>query len=109
MSRDLCMSFQNATGRMRALRLEPWARDFIMRQDEKVELTFRAEPGGLNFRVVEAGDTLLIYTEGCDQVWVIQGGITQELLPAYAAAITPAPATPRGGLAMWDRDIDGPP
>jgi hypothetical protein len=107
MSHDLSLCFQNATGRLRTLRLEPWARHFILTPDEKVEVIARAKPGGPSLRVVEASDATLIYTTGCDRVWVIQEGISHELLPVYAVAAVSVRSARRDENPLWDRDLDG--
>ena len=106
MSQHLTITVQNATARLRTLRLEPWARHFIMTPDEKVEVIVPEGPGRPSFRLVEADNTTLLYTSGCDRLWIIQDGITQEILPVYAGATTPARAKPWGDDPMWDRDMD---
>ena len=106
MSCDLNLSFQNATGRLRTLRLEPWARHFIMEPGEKIEVVARSGPAGPNLRVVEASDSLLVYTEGCDRIRVIQAGIAHDLQSAYEVTAAPLRLTYRDGHPMWDRDLD---
>src|SRR5437773_1841049 len=106
MSHDLSMCFQNATGRLRILRLEPWARHFLMTPDETVEVIVPAGPGMPSLRVVEASDTSLVYTKGCDRVWVVQDGITHELLPVFAVAAVPVRPAHWDDDLIWDRDLD---
>jgi hypothetical protein len=106
MDAGLKLCLQNATGRLRTVRLEPWARHFLLTPDEKLEITAGAGSGPPRLRVVEAGETTLIYTEECDQVRVIQDGITHDLLPVYDAAPPAARPEPRSDDPMWDRDLD---
>jgi hypothetical protein len=63
MRRNLMLFFQNATVRLRTIRLEPWARHFLLGPDEKLEIIARPTGGNASFRMVEAIDTTLIYTE----------------------------------------------
>lgn len=106
MSCNLRLSFQNTTGRLRTIRLEPWARHFLLGPDEKLKIIARATDDNAVFRMVEASDTTLIYTEECDRLCVIQDGMTHELLPVYAIEAVPVGSAPMALDPMFDRDLD---
>jgi hypothetical protein len=106
MDTDLRLCIQNATGRLRTVRLEPWARHFLLTPDEKLDIAAGAGPGPPSLRVVEAGETTLIYTEGCNRVRVTQGGSTHDLRPVDEAVPPAARPVPRSDDPMWDRDLD---
>ena len=80
MSCSQSLGFHNATVRLRTIRIEPWARHFLLGPDEKLAIIARATGRHSSFRIVEANDTTLIYTEGCDDVCVLQDGTTHHLL-----------------------------
>ena len=106
MSRLVTISVQNATGRLRTLRLEPWARHFVLTPDEKVDVVVQAGPETPGLRVVEATDSTLVYASDVDRAWVVQDGIRHELLPVYESpAPPPRRARPRED-PMWDPDVD---
>ncbi|WP_406698043.1 hypothetical protein V5E97_04235 [Singulisphaera sp. Ch08] len=107
MSRDLTMCFRNATGKLRTIRLEPWDRHFLLAPNEKVEIVASGNSEFPSIRVVEASDTTLIFTEGCEEVRVTQDGTTQTLLPLFEAGVLPVRPARRDGDLMWDRDLDG--
>src|SRR4051812_42473996 len=94
MSRNLRMSVHNATGRPRAVRLEPWGREFPLDLDERLEVIARTGVAP-SLRVFEANETTLIYTEGCDTICVVQDGILHVLEPTPEEIPTPSP--PVGG------------
>jgi hypothetical protein len=56
--------------------------------------------------VVEAGESTLFYTSGSLRAWVVQGGITHELLPVHETAAPPTRGTHREDNPMWDPDVD---
>jgi hypothetical protein len=103
---NLTLFFQNATGRLRTIRLEPWARHFLLGPDEKLEII--ASPTGKNasFRMVEAIDTTLIYTENCDKVRVNQDDTIHDLLPVHEIEVEPIRSTHRTDNPMFDPYID---
>ena len=116
MSYQQRISLQNSTGRLRYVRLEPWTRELLLAPDEKLELiAFGAQPTAL--RVVEASDTTVIFTEGCDRVRVVLDGVAYDhehpdrvrigVVPTRARDSTPdRPVRPRPE-PMWDRELDG--
>jgi hypothetical protein len=104
MSCNLSLCFQNTTERLRTIRLEPWARHFLLGPDEKLEIMARATFADARFRMVEAIDTTLIYTEGCDKVRVIQDDTTHDLLPVYR--VETVRSTHMTDNPMFDRDLD---
>ena len=106
MSCNLSLRFQNTTLRLRTIRLEPWARHFLLGPDEKLEIIARAVGENASFRMVEAIDTTLIYTERCDKVRVIQDDITHDLLPVYEIEAEPVRSTHITDNPMFDRYID---
>jgi hypothetical protein len=106
MSGDIEVCFQNATGRLRTVRLEPWARHFLVEPDEKLEMVARGSAETPSLRVIEAGDSTLIYTERCDRVCVTQGGVVHELVPVYGPTDSLAQPSRRDDHPMWDRDLD---
>ena len=106
MNCNLRLLFQNTTGRLRRIRLEPWARHFLLGADEKLAIVVHAADEHPNFRMVEASDTTLVYTEGCDRVDVIQDDVIHELLPVYDIEAMPARSTPMADNPMFDRDLD---
>ena len=106
MSCNLRLCFQNTTARLRTLRLEPWARHFLLGPDEKLEIIAITAGETANFRMVEAMDTTLIYTEGCDKVRVIQDDTTHDLLPVYDFEVEPVRSTGTTDNPMFDPDLD---
>ena len=56
--------------------------------------------------MVEAIDTTLLYTEGCDRVRVIQGDTTHDLLPVYEVDAVPVSSAHMTDNPMFDRDLD---
>ncbi len=104
MSRNLRMSFHNATGRPRIVRLEPWGHEFSLDPDGSLEVIARTGTSP-SLRVVEASETTLVYTEGCDTICVVQGGVLRLLEPSGPDPTPIAP--PREPDPMWDRDLDG--
>ncbi|QDV32792.1 hypothetical protein [Tautonia plasticadhaerens] len=106
MSRCTSLSFQNATVSLRTLRLEPWARHVILSPGEKVEVVAEAGPEGPGFRVVEAADSTLLYTSGCERAWVIQDGVSLELQPTYDTLPLPARRPRAEDDPLWDPDLD---
>ena len=66
MSCNLRLCFHNTTARLRTIRIEPWARHFLLGPDEKLEIIARTIRENASFRIVEANDATLIYTERCD-------------------------------------------
>jgi hypothetical protein len=107
MSCNQMLGIHNATARLRTVRIEPWARHFLLGPDEKLEIIARATRRRSRFRIVEANDTTLIYTEGCDKVRVVQDGTTHDLLPVYAIDVETARSTRTTDNPMFDRYIDG--
>jgi hypothetical protein len=103
---NLKLCFQNTTGRLRTIRLEPWARHFLLGPDERLEIIARAIGENPRFRMVEANNSTLIYTEGSDQVRVIQDGTTHDLLPVYEIEAEPVWPTHRNDDPMFDMYID---
>ena len=106
MSCDLRLRLQNSTGRVRTIRLEPWARHFLLGPGEKLEIVATTVGDSPSFRMVEANETTLIYTEGPDRVSVFQDGITHELLPVYEVDAAPAPPNHINSHPMFDNYID---
>lgn len=106
MSCNLRLCFQNTTSRLRTIRLEPWARHFLLGPDEKLEIIARATGENPSFRMVEADNTTLIYTEGSDKVRVIQDGTNHELLPAHEIEAVPVRSTHMTDDLMFDRALD---
>jgi hypothetical protein len=106
MSCDQRLCFHNATARLRTIRIEPWARHYLLGPDEKLEIIARATERRSSFRIVEANDTTLIYTERCDNVRVVQDGISQDLLRDYEIDVEPVRPTLTSDNPMFDRDID---
>jgi hypothetical protein len=106
MSCDLSLSFQNTTGRLRTIRLEPWARHFLLGTDEKLEIIVRAAFENPSFRVVEANNTTLIYTDISDEVRVIQDGFAHDLSPVYEIEALPVRPNHLYDEPMFDPDID---
>jgi hypothetical protein len=101
MSCHLSLTIQNASGQVRTVRFEPWAREFTTVPDEKLEVIVTVESGTPSLRVVEAIATTLIYIEECDGVCVVQAGITIDL--AQAAPVRPSRDR---DSPMWDRELD---
>ena len=92
MSEPLSMSIHNATARSRIVMLEPWAREFLMDVNEKLEIVAWPGPGGVGLRVVETHHLTLVFVEGCFGVRVIKEGMTHNLeLEAAEAAPAPRP------------------
>jgi hypothetical protein len=106
MSCNLRLLFQNTTGRLRIIRLEPWARHFLLGPDEKLAIIARAADEHPSFRMVEATDTTLVYTEGCDRVHVIQDDMIHELFPVYEIEAAPVQSAHLAENPMFDRDLD---
>ena len=106
MSCNLRLCFQNTTVRLRTIRLEPWARHFLLGPDEKLEITARTVCDNASFRMVEAIDATLIYTEGCDKLRVIQDDTTHDLLPVYEMEVEPVRSTHITDNPMFDPDLD---
>jgi hypothetical protein len=106
MSCDLSLIFQNTTGRLRTIRLEPWARHFLLGADEKLEIIIRAAFENPSFRVVEANNATLIYTDVADEVRVIQDGFAQDLSPVYEIEAVPVRSTNLYDEPMFDADVD---
>lgn len=88
------------------IRLEPWARHFLLGPDEKLKIIASATADNAVFRMVEASDTTLIYTDECDRLCVIQDGMTHELLPVYAIETVPVRSAREADNPMFDRDLD---
>jgi hypothetical protein len=106
MSCDLRLCFHNATELLRTIRLEPWARQFLLGPDERLEIIARATDDNPSLRIVEANETTLIYTEGSDEVRVVQDGTTHDLLPVHEIEAVPVRTTPRIEDPMFDRYLD---
>jgi hypothetical protein len=106
MSCSQSLGFHNATVRLRTIRIEPWARHFLLGPDEKLAIIARATGRHSSFRIVEANDTTLIYTEGCDDVCVLQDGTTHHLLPVYEIDVEPSRSTHVNENPMFDSYID---
>ena len=106
MSCKLRLSFQNTTGRLRTIRLEPWARHFLLGPEERLEIIAIAIGENPSFRIVEANDTTLIYTEGSDKVRVVQDGTAHDLLPVYENEAAPVRSTHATEDPMFDSYID---
>ena len=117
MSYQQRMSLMNATGQPRYVRVEPWERELLLAPGEKLEMVATGLQTAL--RVVEATDTTVIYTEGCDRVRVILDGVTYDheypgrdrigVVPTLAEAAVPTRPMGTGPEPMWDRDLDGSP
>jgi hypothetical protein len=103
---NLTLFFQNATVRLRTIRLEPWARHFLLGPDEKLEIIARPTGANASFRMVEALDSTLIYTEGCDNVRVIQDDTTHDLLPVHEIEAEPVGSTQIIDNPMFDLYVD---
>jgi hypothetical protein len=99
---NLKLCFQNTTGRLRTIRLEPWARHFLLGPDEKLEIIARAPGENPSFRMVEANNSTLIYTEGSDRVCVIQDGTIHNLLPVYEIEAAPVVSTNKNDDPMFN-------
>jgi hypothetical protein len=56
--------------------------------------------------MVEAIETTVIYTEGCERVRVIQDDITHELLPVYEFEAVPVRSAHIADNPVFDRDLD---
>ncbi|HEY2155045.1 MAG TPA: hypothetical protein VGH33_05415 [Isosphaeraceae bacterium] len=104
MSRNVRISFHNASEAPRVVRLEPWGREFPIDVGEKLEIIARTGTSP-SLRVVESSSATLVWTEGCDTLCVVQDGVLNVLEPTVAVAEPAAPpyvdADP-----MWDRDLD---
>ena len=109
MSRTLSLSIQNASERLRIVMLEPWGREFLLRVEEKLEITAWAGSAGAGLRLVESDNRTLVFVEGCSRVRVIKEGVTHDLdLESNPWALAPQTATNGGHRdPMWDRDLDG--
>jgi hypothetical protein len=109
MSRTLSLSIQNAGTRLRIVMLEPWGREFLLRLDEKLEVTAWAGSAGAGLRMVETDNRTLVFVEGCSGVRVIQQGVIHDL-DREATVGSVAPQTIRARRPqdpLWDRDLDG--
>jgi hypothetical protein len=106
MSCTLRLCLQNTTVRLRTIRLEPWARHFLLGPEEKLEIIARTAGENASFRMVEAIDATLIYTEGCDKIRVIQDDTTHDLLPVYEIEVEPVRSMHRTDNPMFDPDLD---
>jgi hypothetical protein len=106
MSCTLRLCIQNTTAGLRTIRLEPWARHFLLGPDEKLEIIARATGENPSFRLVEANHSTLIYTEESDTVRVIQDGTTHELLPVYETEAVRVWSTRVREDPMFDNYID---
>src|SRR4051794_28778785 len=106
----------NSTGQIRYVRIEPWARELLLAPDEKLELIASGiRPTAL--RVVEASDTTVIYTEGCDRVRVVLDGVAYDhelpdrerirVVPSRGRVSAPDGPVRTGADLMWDRELDG--
>jgi hypothetical protein len=108
MSRTLSLSIQNASERLRIVMLEPWGREFLLRLEEKLEITAWAGSAGAGLRLVESDNRTLVFVQGCSGVRVIKEGVAHDL---DLGSNLPAPAPPtvtNGGHRdpMWDRYLD---
>jgi hypothetical protein len=56
--------------------------------------------------MVEAIDTTLIYTEGCDKLRVIQDDTTHDLWLVYEIEVEPVRSTHITDNPMFDPDLD---
>jgi hypothetical protein len=104
MSRNLRLSFHNASEAPRVVRIEPWGREFPIDLDERLEVIARTGTSP-SLRVVEATSVTLVYTEGCDTLCVVQDGVLHVLEPPAAVAEAASPPDSDAD-PMWDRDLD---
>ncbi len=109
MGRTLSLSIQNAGTRLRIVLLEPWGREFLLRSEEKLEVTAWAGSAGAGLRMVETDNRTLVFVEGCSGVRVIKEGVAHDLdRKATVGAVAPQTGpTRRPRDPMWDRDLDG--
>jgi hypothetical protein len=109
MSRVLVLFVHNASTRSRIVMLEPWGREFVLREYEKLEVTGQPASTEATLRVVESDDRTLIFVEDCSAVCVIRDGVSHELGLETIAETSETQVLPtrRGPDPMWDRDLDG--
>ena len=109
MSQNQRVSIQNASMTMRIVLVEPWGREFLLRVDEKLEVTAHAESADASLRLVESDNRTVIFVEGYSEVCVIKDGVSHNLdleaiVGTTAPQILPTQRTPD---PMWDRVLDG--
>jgi hypothetical protein len=73
---------------------------------EKLEIVASTVGDNPIFRMVEASETTLIYTEGPDRVCVIQDETSHELLPVYEVDAVLARSTYMNSHPMFDKYVD---
>src|SRR5215470_10921833 len=105
MSRIQSLSVQNASVRLRIVMLEPWGREFLLRVDEKLEVTAHAGSADASLRLVESDNRTVIFVEGYSEVCVIKDGVSHNLdleaiVGTTAPQVLPTQRTPD---PMWDR------
>ena len=108
MSHALSLSIQNASARLRIVMLEPWGREFLLRVEEKLEITAWAGSPGAGLRLVESDNRTVVFVEGCSGVRVFKEGMAHDLdSESSPRAIVPQTTTTgRRRDPMWDRDLD---